>query len=160
MRAAIYARTACRNLGPNLALALQVEALRTHAARRGMSIVAEFTDEGYSGLRGDRPGLDSMRELADRHGFDVLLTTDPERLARDSELQVRMLEELEGFGVRTIFLEGGAVEDRASELKHRVPDARDELAHQDAQGRSKVPALPAKCSPRACAESAHSSPRR
>src|SRR5579864_8819108 len=120
MRVAIYARTACRNPGPNLALALQVEALRAHAARSGMSIVAEFTDEGYSGLRRDRPGLDRMRELAERHGLDVLVTCDATRLARDSGLQVRMLEELEGFGVRTIFLEGGAAEDRLSELKHRI----------------------------------------
>jgi site-specific DNA recombinase len=127
MRAAIYARTACRN-HPNPALTLQVEALRAHAARRGMSIVAEFRDEGYSGLRRDRPGLDSMRDLAQSHGFDVLLTCDPERLARDSGLQVRMLEELEGFGVRTIFLEGGAAEDRLSELRRRIPRARAEFA--------------------------------
>jgi site-specific DNA recombinase len=108
MRAAIYARTACITQRPNSALGLQWEALRAHAARRGMGIVAEFTDEGYSGVRRDRPGLDRLRDLAERRGFDVLLACDPERLARDSGLQVRMLEELEQCGVRTIFLEGQA----------------------------------------------------
>jgi DNA invertase Pin-like site-specific DNA recombinase len=108
MRAAIYARTACSNQESNVALGLQVKALRAHAAQSGMSVVAEFTDEGYSGLRRDRPGLDGMRALAESRGFDVLLTCNPERLARDAGMLARMLEELGGFGVRTIFLEGGA----------------------------------------------------
>jgi len=104
MRAAIYARTACVTQRPNSAMGLQLEALRVHAGRRGMGIIAEFTDEGYSGLRRDRPGLDWLRNLAERRGFDVLLICDSERLARDSGLQVLMLEELEQCGVRTIFL--------------------------------------------------------
>jgi site-specific DNA recombinase len=106
MRAAIYARTACVPQRPNLAIGVQLEALRADAARRGISIIAEFTDEGLSGLRRDRPGLDRMRDLAERRAFDVLLTCDPERLARDSGLQVLILEELERFGVKAIFLDG------------------------------------------------------
>src|SRR5215831_18494601 len=115
MRAAIYARTACVTQRSNSALALQLEALGAHAARRGMDLVAQFTDEGYSGLRRDRPGLDRLRDLAERRGFDVLLICDPERLARDSGLQVLMLEELEPCVVKTIFLESGTAEDRLSE---------------------------------------------
>src|SRR5207249_10427951 len=42
----------------------QLESLKDHASRSGMTIIEEFTDEGYSGLRLDRPGLDQMRELA------------------------------------------------------------------------------------------------
>ena len=117
MRAAIYTRTACSNQESNSALGLQVEALRAHAAQSGMNVVAEFADEGNSGLRRDRPGLDGLRALAERHGFDVLLTCNPERLARDAGMLARMLKELGGFGVRTIFLEGRAAEDRLSELR-------------------------------------------
>ena len=85
----------------------QLEALRDHAASSGMKIVEEFTDEGYSGLRLDRPGLDRMRDLAERRGFDVLLTWGPDRLARSFALQVLIIEELERRGVRTIFLDRG-----------------------------------------------------
>ena len=106
MRGAIYARTACVPQGPNLALGVQLEALRAAASRREISIVAEFTDEGLSGLRRDRPGLDRMRDLAERQGFEVLLTCASERLARDSGLQITILEELERFRVKAIFLEG------------------------------------------------------
>jgi site-specific DNA recombinase len=129
MRAAIYARTACVTQRPNSAMGLQLEALRAYAARRGMDIVAEFTEEGCSGLRRDRPGLNRLRGLAERRGFDVLLICDPERLARDSGLQVLMLEELEQRGVRTIFLEGGPLR---IDSRSQIREARAELAHTDA----------------------------
>ncbi len=106
MRAALYARTACLTQDLKSAVGLQLEALRNYATQNGMEIVEEFTDAGYSGLRRDRPGLNRMCDGARRHGFDVLLTRDPERLARDSVLQVSLLEELEQFGVKTIFLPG------------------------------------------------------
>src|SRR6516225_11717252 len=106
MRAALYARTACLTQNLNSAVELQLEALRNYATQNGMEIVEEFTDAGYSGLWQDRPGLNRMCDVAGRHGFDVLLIRDPERLARNSVLQVSLLEELEKFGVRTIFLEG------------------------------------------------------
>jgi hypothetical protein len=107
MRAALYARTACLTQDLKSAVELQLEALRNYATQTGMEIVEEFTDAGYSGLRRDRPGLNRMCDMAaGRRGFDVLLIRDPERLARNSVLQVSLLEELEQFGVRTIFLEG------------------------------------------------------
>jgi len=40
-------------------------------------------------------GCAIWQSAAERRGFDVLLICDPERLARDSGLQVLMLEELE-----------------------------------------------------------------
>jgi len=70
-----------------------------------MEIVEEFTDAGYSGLQRDRPGLNRIGEAAGRRGFDVLLTWDPARLARNAVLQVSRLEDLEQLGVRIIFLE-------------------------------------------------------
>jgi site-specific DNA recombinase len=60
-----------------------------------MKLIEEFTDEGYSGLRLDRPGLDRMSDLAERRGFDVLLTCGPDRLARSLALHVLIIEELE-----------------------------------------------------------------
>jgi site-specific DNA recombinase len=112
MRAALYARTACLTQDLKSAVGFQLEALRNYATQNGMEIIEEFTDEGYSGAHLDRPGLDRMRDRAGRRGFEMLLTRDPERLARNSVLQVSLLEELEQFGVRTIFLEGRPAEDR------------------------------------------------
>lgn len=102
MRAALCARTACLIQGRKSAVELQLEALRNYASQNGMEIVDEFTDAGRSGLQRDRPGLNRMCEAAERRG---LLIRDPARLARNAVLQVSLLEDLEQFGVRTIFLE-------------------------------------------------------
>ena len=122
MRAAIYARVACAKQQTKHAIVSQLEALRDYAASSGMKIIEEFTDEGYSGLRLDRPGLDRMRGLADRRGFDVLLTCGPDRLARSFALHVLIIEELERCGVRTIFLDRGPADDPLSKL-HEITGA-------------------------------------
>jgi site-specific DNA recombinase len=117
MRAAIYARVACASQQTKQAIVSQVEALRQHAASSGMEIVEEFTDEGCSGLRLDRPGLGRMRDLAEGRGFDVLLTYGPDRLARSFELQVLIIEQLERCGVRTMFLDRASGDEPLSKLR-------------------------------------------
>ena len=89
-----------------------------------MEVVEEFTDEGYSGARLDRPALDRMRDLAERRGFEVLLTYCTDRLARKFVLQALILDELERFGVKTIFLEGGAADDPLSKLMHQITNRK------------------------------------
>src|SRR5438876_11709205 len=75
MRVAIYARVSSQRQEKEHTIGSQLDALRAYAAKNGMDIVEEFTDEGYSGARLDRPALDRMRDLAERRGFEVLLTT-------------------------------------------------------------------------------------
>src|SRR6516162_5656507 len=123
MRAAIYARVSSERQEKEHTIGSQLEALRNYAAQNGMEIVEEFTDEGYSGARLDRPALDRMRDLAERRGFEVLLTYCTDRLARKFVLQALILEELERFGVKAIFLEGGAVDDPLSKLMHQITGA-------------------------------------
>ena len=123
MRAAIYARVSSERQEKEHTIGSQLEALRNYAAQNGMEIVEEFTDEGYSGARLDRPALDRMRDLAERRGFEVLLTYCTDRLARKFVLQALILEEMERFGVKTIFLEGGAADDPLSKLMHQITGA-------------------------------------
>ncbi len=123
MRAAIYGRVSSERQEKEHTIGSQLEALRAYAATNGMDIVEEFTDEGYSGARLDRPALDRMRDLAERHGFEVLLTYCTDRLARKFVLQALIMDELERFGVKTIFLEGGAADDPLSKLMHQITGA-------------------------------------
>jgi len=123
MRAAIYARVSSERQEKEHTIGSQVEALRAYAAKNGMDVVEEFTDEGYSGARLDRPALDRMRDLAERHGFEVLLSYCTDRLARKFVLQALILDELERFGVKTMFIEGGAADDPLSKLMHQITGA-------------------------------------
>lgn len=123
MRAAIYARVSSEKQEKEHTIGSQVEALRAYAAKNGMKIIEEFTDEGYSGARLDRPALDRMRDLAEQRGFDILLVYCTDRLARKFVLQALILDELERFEVKTIFLEGGAADDPLSKLVHQITGA-------------------------------------
>ncbi|HLA13371.1 MAG TPA: recombinase family protein [Pyrinomonadaceae bacterium] len=123
MRAAIYARVSTETQEKEHTIGSQLEALRAYAVEHELQVVAEFTDEGYSGARLDRPALDRMRNLAESHGFEVLLTYCSDRLARKFVLQALILDELERFGVKTVFPEGGAVDDPLSKLMHQITGA-------------------------------------
>jgi site-specific DNA recombinase len=123
MRTALYARVSSERQEKEHTIGSQLEALRNYAAQNGMEIVEEFTDEGYSGARLDRPALDRMRDLAEHRGFEVLLTYCTDRLARKFVLQALILEEMERFGVKTVFLEGGAADDPLSKLMHQITGA-------------------------------------
>jgi site-specific DNA recombinase len=123
MRVATYARVSSERQEKEHTIGSQLEALRAYAAKNGMEIVEEFSDEGYSGARLDRPGLDRMRDQAERRGFEVLLTYCTDRLARKFVLQALILDELERFGVKTVFLEGGAADDPLSKLTHQITGA-------------------------------------
>ena len=63
-----------------------------------------------------------MRDLAERRGFEVLLSYCTDRLARKFVLQALILEELERFGVKAIFLEAGAAHD-CLKLMHQITGA-------------------------------------
>ncbi|MBI3658553.1 MAG: recombinase family protein [Acidobacteria bacterium] len=123
MRAAIYARVSSDRQEKEHTIGSQLEALRNYAAQNTMEILEEFTDEGYSGARLDRPALDRLRDAAERGEFEVLLTYCTDRLARKFVLQALILDELERWGVKVVFLEGGAADDPHSKLMHQITGA-------------------------------------
>src|SRR6201987_614758 len=84
MRVAIYARVSSERQGKEDTIGSQLEAGRNSAGPNGMEIVQEFTDEGYSGARLDRPALDRMGDLAERRGFEALLTYCTDRAEKSS----------------------------------------------------------------------------
>ncbi len=108
MKVAIYARVSTEAQHAAGTVASQLELLRAAAARDGHTVIDEFVDEGYSGARLDRPALDRLRDTAQAGALDGLLCLCPDRLARAYAYQVLILEELEQFNVRVIFLEGPA----------------------------------------------------
>jgi DNA invertase Pin-like site-specific DNA recombinase len=65
--------------------------------------------------------------VAWRGGFEVLLTCGPDRLARDSALHALIMEELERWGVRIIFLKGGTAEERPWKLAPQTTGTMTEI---------------------------------
>src|ERR1044072_8338447 len=109
MRAALYVRVSTDRQQHAQTIEQQVTQLQTYvAAREGWTVREEhiFRDDGHSGAKLDRPGLDALRDHAARAAFDVVLITAPDRLARNFVHQMVVMGELQSPGG------GGRVLDR------------------------------------------------
>lgn len=95
-RAALYVRVSTVDQHPEN----QLHQLRQYASYRGLQIVEEYTDHGFSGARARRPELDRMMEDARRHRFDVVLVWSCDRLARSTKHLLQTVDELSGFGIQ------------------------------------------------------------
>jgi site-specific DNA recombinase len=100
MRTAIYVRVSTFQQAQSQTIEQQLERLRLHcqAQQWTWQDVPIFRDDGYSGATLRRPGLDRLRGLAATGGFDQLIITAPDRLARKYVHQMVLIEELEGHG--------------------------------------------------------------
>ena len=107
MRTAIYARVSTPGQAQAQTIEQQLSRLRAHIKEKHWSLEPEhvFVDNGHSGAKLSRPGLDSLRDRAALAEFDVVLVTEPDRLARNYVHQMLVLEELEKLGIRVEFLD-------------------------------------------------------
>lgn len=102
----IYVRTACPN---ETALDWQVQVLQGLAAGLNLS-VTHIIRETASGLDFDRPGLQKLMRLAERHEIDTILMTNLDRIGRDALKVLTVLETLDNHGVKLIIQGGDTVE--------------------------------------------------
>jgi site-specific DNA recombinase len=103
MRVAIYARVSTESQEARGTIGSQLEALRKRVATEGHELVAEYRDDGWSGARLDRPGLDALRDAAEAGRLDAVWCLSPDRLARMYAYQVIVLDELAHHGVTVLF---------------------------------------------------------
>lgn len=94
-RVALY----CRVSTLDQHLDTQLFQLRELAAKRGYTIVAEYTDRGISGTKARRPGLDALMADARRHKFDMVFVAAFDRIARSTRHFLQVLDELTSFDV-------------------------------------------------------------
>ena len=104
-RIAIYARVStdkqtCEN---------QLQELRVIAERMNYTIVAEFVDNGISGMktRQERPSLDQLMKSATQRKFDMVMCWSIDRLGRSLQNLVEILNELQAMKIDLFFLQQG-----------------------------------------------------
>src|SRR5216683_578151 len=107
MRTAVYARVSTTRQAQAQGIEQQLDRLRAAVAERGWELDDQhvYRDDGYSGARLGRPGLDRLRDHAALADLDVVVVTAPDRLARNYVHQVLLIEELAGHGCRVEFLD-------------------------------------------------------
>ena len=111
MRVAIYARVSTESQEARGTIGSQLEVLRKRVAAEGHQLVAEYRDDGCSGARLDRPGLDALRDAAEAGLLDAVWCLSPDRLARVYAYQAIVLDELARHGVTVLFHDTPALTD-------------------------------------------------
>jgi site-specific DNA recombinase len=125
MRAAIYARVSTERQERQQTIDSQLAALSAWAAEAGHMLTAEhvFRDEGHSGARLDRPGLDALRDAVRDAEIDVIGVVSPDRLAREYAYQALILEEFRRAGCAIAFLNHSISDDPGDQLLLQIQGA-------------------------------------
>ena len=104
MRIAIYARVSTTT---HQSVEMQLRDLRELADCRGFEIVGEYCDEGISGSKDSRPGLNRLLADAEAGKFSVVLVWKLDRLGRSLVHLVRLMEDFRRLGIELVsFSEG------------------------------------------------------
>ena len=116
MRVGIYARVSTDAQEARGTIGSQLETVRARVASEGDKLVAEFIDDGYSGARLDRPGLDALRDAAEAGSIDAVWCLSPDRLARSYAYQVLILDELVRYQVPVRFTDAPPLDEPQGRL--------------------------------------------
>ncbi|MDQ2804058.1 MAG: recombinase family protein, partial [Pseudomonadota bacterium] len=125
MRAALYARVSTERQERLQTIDSQFVALRAWVVASGHALAEEhvFRDEGYSGSRLDRPGLDALRDAVRDGAVGIVAVLTPDRLARKYAYQVLLLEEFRRAGVEMVFLQHPISDDPNDQLLLQIQGA-------------------------------------
>lgn len=126
MRTAFYVRVSTERQQQAQTIEQQVALLRAYVAERPDWVVEEqhvFRDDGHTGAKLQRPGLDALRDQAARAAFDIVLITAPDRLARNYVHQMVILEELERHGINVVFIDRQPSDDPHEQLVLQIRGA-------------------------------------
>ncbi len=118
MKSAIYARVSTSKQEQEQTIESQLECLKEYIKNEGLKLDEKhvYIDEGYSGTRLERPGLDALRDGAVASEFQKVVIYSPDRLARRYAYQVIVIEELNKCGCEVIFLQRPISDDPEEKL--------------------------------------------
>jgi Resolvase, N terminal domain len=134
LRVAIYARVSTTRQAQAQTIEQQLDRLCAAVAERGWRPDEHhvYRDDGYSGARLGRPGLDRLRDQAALAELDLVVVTAPDRLARNYVHQVLLLDELGRHGLKVEFLDRPMSQDPHDQLLPGDPwGGRRVRAHAD-----------------------------
>lgn len=125
MSTAIYVRVSTQHQSQKQTIEQQLDRLQQYAKTQNWEIQPEqiFRDDGYSGARLKRPGLDQLRDDVAMAKFERILVTAPDRLSRNFVHQTLLIEEFQSHGVQVEFLERPMSDDPHDQLLLQIRGA-------------------------------------
>ena len=102
-KVALYVRVSSEKQEKEKTIESQLEVLRGICKEKGLDIIKEYSDNGYSGSLLERPALDELRDDAKNGLFDTLYIYSPDRLSRNHLNQLLIARELKKHNIEIIF---------------------------------------------------------
>jgi len=138
LRAGLYARVSTfRQARDDLSIPDQLRRCREYAQQHGWTVVAEYRDDGISGLTADRPAFQRMRDDAHADAWDHLVIYSSDRLARAPEIAIGYESALERLGIGLHYVEEPDVPGHYGQLLHRIKQGFDEFFSYDLSEKTK-----------------------
>src|SRR5215211_605408 len=123
VRAVLYARVSSKEQAEEgFSLAQQTERLRAYCQERGIEVVEEVIDPGYSGATLDRPGMDRVRDLVAAGGITVVLAQDRDRFSREPAYLFILKREFAEYETMLQALNDNGDDSPESELQRGILD--------------------------------------
>jgi len=119
MEIALYVRVSTNRQQHTQTIEQQLARLRAAVATHPDWHLTEehiYRDDGYSGAKLNRPGLDRLRDRAAFAAFERVVLTAPDRLARNYVHQILLIDELTQRGCQVEFLDRPMSEDPHDQL--------------------------------------------
>src|SRR5215207_9998151 len=126
MEVALYVRVSTTRQQQTQTIEQQLARLREYVVTQPEWHLAEehiYRDDGYSGAKLNRPGLDRLRDRAALADFERVLMTAPDRLARNYVHQVLLIDELAQRSCQVEFLERPMSQDPHDQLLLQIRGA-------------------------------------
>jgi site-specific DNA recombinase len=126
MEIALYVRVSTSRQQQAQTIDQQLDRLHAHVAQHPEWHLADehiYRDDGYSGAKLNRPGLDRLRDRAGFAAFEQLLITAPDRLARNYVHQMLLIDELAQRGCQVVFLDRPMSDDPHDQLLLQIRGA-------------------------------------
>src|SRR3990172_4182890 len=126
MEIALYVRVSTNRQQQKQTIEQQIERLKARVATQpdwNLSETHIYRDDGYSGAKLNRPGLDRLRDQAGMAAFELVLITEPDRLARKYVHQVLLIEELNKLGCKVEFMDRPMSDDPYDQLLLQIRGA-------------------------------------
>lgn len=117
---ATYARVSTSRQEEEQTIQNQISSLKEYADKNGLSIVRQYTDDGWSGDTLARPELDKLRQDVKSKQWEAVLIYDPDRLARRYSYQELVMDELKEAGIEVIFITVTAPKNPEDKILHGV----------------------------------------
>jgi len=126
MEIAVYVRVSTPRQQQAQTIDQQLDRLLSHVAQQEDWHLADehiYRDDGYSGAKLNRPGLDRLRDRAAFAAFERVLITAPDRLARNYVHQMLLIDELAQRGCQVEFLDRPMSDDPHDQLLLQIGGA-------------------------------------